>query len=237
MAKCFENNDILLFQFDKLKQNCRLKHFLHFLNSQGIKRPLRFAYVEANAPLISNLSLRENIYLESIPNLLSETKDFQMLSFLQNSSNQHLIDFYNRIPLLNELPENVDTQTRKMAALFKALLQHSDYLLLESPERYLDDMTLKLFTNALRFQVASRAQTVLINSENPQFWFSYASKVVQIQSVGTYQVSPNSEYKAESSMINVLPKQNKVPSGELHFLNIDDFSKNLKNKNAFKKAA
>lgn len=222
MSEAFDKNDILLFQFESSnRKSCRLKHFLHFLNSQGARRPLRFAYIEAEGPLISNLSLRENIYLDSIPNSLSETKDFQMRSFLQRSSNHHLIEFFNRIPLLDELPGAVDAQTRKMAALFKGLLQSADYLFLESPERYLDDEILAVFTNALRFQAAGRSQTVLIDSENPQFWTPFASKLVCHQSGGTYDVQPIMAQKVKRKFLELLPK-GEIPEGSLRFLHLDE---------------
>ncbi len=221
MSADYEQNDILLFKFENASKGCRLKHFLHFLNSQGTRRPIRFAYIEAEGPLISNLSLRENIYLDSIPNSLSETKDFQMRSFLQRSSNHHLIDFYNRIPLLDELPRDVDTQTKKMAALFKGLLQKADYLFLESPERYLDDQSLKVFTNALRFQAASRNQTVLLDSENPKLWTPYANKVVLQSTNGIYDVEPVLSGKVKSKFLQ-LANGNDVPEGNITFLNLDN---------------
>ncbi|MBH48737.1 MAG: hypothetical protein CME71_11260 [Halobacteriovorax sp.] len=221
MSGEFEQNDILLFKFEKTTKGCRLKHFLHFLNSGGVRRPIRFAYIEAEGPLISNLSLRENIYLDSIPNSLSETKDFQMKSFLQRSSNHHLIDFYNRIPLLDELPGDVDAQTRKMAALFKGLLQSADYLFLESPERYLDDQALEVFTSALRFQTASRSQTVLLDSSNPKLWTPYASKVVLQSSGGNYDVEPILSGKVKRKFLE-LAHSEPIPEGNLRFLNLDN---------------
>lgn len=221
MSVEFEQNDILLFKFEQASKGCRLKHFLHFLNSQGTRRPIRFAYIEAEGPLITNLSLRENIYLDSIPNSLSETKDFQMRSFLQRSSNHHLIDFYNRIPLLDELPGDVDSQTRKMAALFKGLLQSADYLFLESPERYLDDESLKVFTNALRFQAASRSQTVLLDSTNPQLWSPYANKVVLQNSNGAYDVEPVLSGKVKKKFLELVNKE-EIPEGNITFLNLDN---------------
>lgn len=221
MAGTFDQNDILLFHFENSGKSCRLKHFLHFLNSQGARRPLRFAYIEAEGPLIGNLSLRENIYLDSIPNSLSETKDFQMRSFLQRSSNHHLIEFYNRIPLLDELPGAVDAQTRKMAALFKGLLQSADFLFLESPERYLDDETLAVFTSALRFQAAGRAQTVLIDSENPQFWTPYANKAVEHLADGSYEVKPILSGKVKRKFLELVP-DGQIPEGKLRFLDLDE---------------
>lgn len=221
MASDYEAKDILLFNFDNIPRGCRLKHFLHFLNAQGTKRPIRFAYIEAEGPLIANLSLRENIYLDSIPNSLSETKDFQMRSFLQRSSNQHLIDFYNRIPLLDELPNNVDAQTRKMAALFKGLLQSADFLFLESPERYLDNETLDVFINALRFQAAGRGQTVLIDSESPQFWLPYASKTVSHHQAGSYLVKPVSSERVRRRFLEIIPNQG-IHEGQLNFLNLSE---------------
>lgn len=221
MAVTFDQNDILLFRFDESKRGCKLKHFLHFLNSQGARRPLRFAYIESEGPLISNLSLRENIYLDSIPNSLSETKDFQMRSFLQRSSNHHLIEFYNRIPLLDEMPGAVDSQTRKMAALFKGLLQSADYLFLESPERYLDDASLEIFTNALRFQVAGRGQTVLIESDNPQLWTPYANKMVLHKSGAHYDVQPVLANRVKRKFLEIVPHE-EVAEGSLRFLHLDD---------------
>jgi ABC-type multidrug transport system ATPase subunit len=172
--------DILFFlKTQELVSSSRqLKDFIHFLKLMGPGESLCFSYVDQDGPLLNNLTLRENIYLDSIPSGLSKTKEYQLQDFLRRTGNGHLIDLYSKVQLLDEYPDKVDAQTKKLAALTKGLLQKADYLLLDSPEKYLGEENTKLFIKALEFQVSNSGQIVLISSENTAFWEPLSTKKV-----------------------------------------------------------
>jgi len=176
----FKREDIALFHSStRGDHNCKLKNFLSFLKCSGIKKPIRFAYVHSEGPLLSNLSLKDNILLDSIPNSLSETKEFQLKSFLKNTGNNYLISLFNKLEFIEELPGHVDNQERKITALIKALLQESDFILLDSPEKYLSNINFKIFKNALLYLYYKNNKTILIATNEEKNWVDIASIIVK----------------------------------------------------------
>ncbi|MBT3586580.1 MAG: hypothetical protein HN509_16850 [Halobacteriovoraceae bacterium] len=210
--------DILLFQStEKLASHCQLKNFIHFLHCNGIKGPIRFAFIEADAPLLNNLTIRQNIHLDSIPQTMTQSGDFQLKEHLQENCNPHLSKILDCIGLLDELPTNVDDQTRKLAGLLKGLLQKADYLFLESPEKYLSKDNLKIFIKAMEFQTANTGQIVFINSDQESLWHPYISKTV------SRRPSENFEILAVNKQGTGEPFQEapETKEGVLQFYNLD----------------
>lgn len=169
-----------IFYFPTLKKvgQGQLKNFIHFLNFFGIKKPIRFAYIEEEGSLLNNLSLRENIYLDSIPSSVSAAKGFSLEEELSKTGNEALLELFSKITLLDELPQNVDEQSRKLTSLIKGLLKESDFLFLESPEKNLHFENLNLFKKALEFQTSTQGQTILIASPDELTWESFINKKV-----------------------------------------------------------
>lgn len=155
-----------------------LKNFLAFLKIQKADRHLRFAFTDSEGSLIPALSLKENISLDSIPSTVSATKKFTLEDYLERLDNPFLIKLYEKIELVEDLPYQVDGQTRKTAALVKGLLQKADFLFLDRPEQYLDHDSLKIFRKALLHNLRVNKQTLLLTSERPEFWTPYITKTV-----------------------------------------------------------
>lgn len=174
-----KRSDILLFKNEENRYgHSQLKNFLSFLSSNGVKRPYKFAYIESEGPLISNMSLRENIHLDSVPLSLSTTKEMELKNLLSKIGNDDLLELFAKIDNLEIKVSEVSDQTRKMAALIKGLIQEADFLFLESPEKHLTDEGLRLFVNALNYQVQENGQMVFISSPATLFWQGKVSKII-----------------------------------------------------------
>lgn len=173
--------EIILFQKGEgLSSNglSALKNFLSFLKMQNAAQPLRFAFTDSEGSLIPALSLKENISLDSIPSTVSSTRQFTLEDYLGRLGNPFLIELYEKIELVEDLPYQVDSQTRKTAALVKGLLQKADFLFLDCPERYLDEKGLKVFMKALLQTLRENNQTLLLTSDKPKFWAPHITKTV-----------------------------------------------------------
>ncbi|GEM_PF-1809978 len=169
-----------------------LKNFLSFLKMQKAAQPLRFSFTDSEGSLLPALSLKENISLDSIPSTVSSTKKFTLEDYLGRMGNPFLIELYEKIELVEDLPYQVDSQTRKTAALVKGLLQKADFLFLDCPERYLDKQGLKIFTKALLHSLKEKKQTMLLMTEKPSYWTPYITKTVhQSQCAKTGQLILN----------------------------------------------
>lgn len=173
--------DILYFHKETLKKARKgspLKTFLYFLKGQKSPSPIRFSFIDSEGSLLPNLSLKENISLDSVSANVSSVKNFTLEDYLERNTNKDLVKLYNSIQLPNDLPPRVDSRTRKTAALVKGLLQKSDFLFLDSPEKYLDQETLTTFISALLKGLHENGQTLLLHSEQPKLWLPYITKTV-----------------------------------------------------------
>jgi ABC-type lipoprotein export system ATPase subunit len=184
-------SDIIFFRSDPSKYtSSQLKNFIHFLNSNGIKRPYKFSNIEGEGALIPNLSIRENIHLDSVPNQLSTSKDIHLSKLLEKTGNSHLLEMFNFIPELDNYPEKVNEQVKKLASLIKGMIQEADYLFLEKPEMYLEEKHLDLFLKAIHYQAKSLGQIVFVHSQDEKFWRSHISKIVTRGDKNEFLVTP-----------------------------------------------
>ena len=186
-----EKRDILLFQYaDKKVPYSHLKKFIQFLSCAGIGAPsFAFSHGDSEGFLISNLTLRENIYLDLFWNSF-EDKNFCLKQFFANHDNRHLGEFFDKISLLDEYPENVDDQTRKMVSLLKTLLRPSAYLFLELPEKYLQNENLDIFFKAVDCERWKSGLTVLLYSEKGEILGEYVNKDVYCEENQRFAVKP-----------------------------------------------
>jgi hypothetical protein len=171
--------EIIFFDSSEQRSHATLKRFLTYLKVKKVPGPIRFAFIDEKGPLIPNLSLRDNISLDSIPSTVSSDKEFTLEDYLDRRGNDALTKLYNNIKLVEDFPGQVDSQTLKIAALIKGLLQDGQYLFLENPERFLDQENLKLFINALLHQLSEKRQTLLIKSTSPSIWSPYITQWVK----------------------------------------------------------
>ena len=205
---------------------CQLKNFIHFLHMNGVQRPFKFSYVEAFGPLLGNLTLKENILLESIQNSLSETKEIQLSKLLNQTKNEFLIRFFQQLEskeFLEKTPDEVTQRVRKIAALIKGLLHGNDFLFLESPETFLTPEDLDLFIRALKYQTEHLQQVVLISSPNEKEWFNHVSKLVTRGPSQEFLVSPILGHKLKEKYLKKKSKSTEKSTVlKFHHLQTDE---------------
>lgn len=174
---------------------CQLKNFIHCLNLFEKKRPLRFAYAEAETLMMNRLSLKENILLDGVLNSLCMTKEFQLKRHLDKEGRPCLVELYNKIGNIELKPDEATKEAKKLASLLKTLLKPSDYIFLERPELHLSDENLNIFIAALQEQIEKTEQTIFIHSLSEEIWTPYASKKIQKGSDGLIKVLLPSSFK------------------------------------------
>ncbi|MEI8346548.1 MAG: hypothetical protein WCG27_03715 [Pseudomonadota bacterium] len=182
--------DIILFQIERLENNsCQLKDFLYFLNWMRAPKPLKFSYVPSRPLLHGGLSLKDNILLESVPNSLTISKEFQLKNSLDRTGNEYLWQLFKEIPSLNAFPHEVDPVFHKIIALIKALLRPVDYLLLENPQEGLSPNLQELLIESLKFQAQDLKKIILIYGPSAM-WVPHCNKKICEHEKSTYSVSP-----------------------------------------------
>lgn len=173
----FKRPEVILFEEANHQSGC-LKQFLNYISLNRIQGPPNFSFVDQEGSLLAGLTLRENIALDSIPTTVSSTRSFTLEDHLHRLHNPSLLELYQSILLVDELPSKVDSKTRKAAALVKGLLQEADYLFLENPEKFLDDKSFKVFIKALKHQLDEKGQTLLLTTNNAHYWQPLMTKSI-----------------------------------------------------------
>jgi len=144
---------------------CQLREFINYLSFCKIKRPYRFDFVEADAFMIKDLSLRENLCLDlSLSNDQIANKHLDLDQLLGESSNKFLQDLYERLPMLDQMPEEIGPSARKLTALFKGLLRKSDYLFLDLPEMHVDRQVWEAFLVALQIKSQNHETKIFVHT-------------------------------------------------------------------------
>lgn len=191
--------EVLLFcSHGEYESCCQLKNFIHCLNLFDKRRPLHFAYAEAETLMMNRLSLKENILLDGVLNSLCMTKEFQLERHLDKEGRPCLVELYNKIGNIDLLPDEATKEAKKLASLLKTLLRPSDYIFLESPELYLSQTNLDVFIAALQEQIEKTEQTIFIHSLNEEIWAPYASKKILKGNDGVIKVLLPSSFKSSN---------------------------------------
>ena len=188
--KTIKQKDIVFFrtEYDR-DDNCRLRDFLNFLKYMKVKRPIKFAHVDKDATLIRNLSLKDNIFLESIPNSLASSKDVQLREFFKKKDSLYLNKLFEKIDQSEKKTEGMNQETRKLTALIKGFIQEVDYLFFESPEKHLSDENLKIFINALNYHSCRWNRISFIKSPLKDLWHQICSVEVLFKNDRGYSIS------------------------------------------------
>lgn len=156
--------------------SCPIKAFMVFYKKTYGKNNARFSFAKQRASFIPTMTIKENICLESIPMTVSDNKGFSLESYIEKLGNAELLAFYHQIILINEMPNQVDDQTLKMASLLQALLQNKEVLFLHRPESLLESEALELLIKILSGQARTQKRKIFISSENKKLWLPFAKR-------------------------------------------------------------
>lgn len=213
-----ENMDLALFENGScLKEFSQLKDFLSFLKLYRRPSPFRFSHVETSGPLIENLTLQENLLLHVTGNEIKD-ETTQILHLIEHTGNPHLMSFYNKIRLKNSMPIEVDDETRKAMALVKALIQDTDFLFLENPEKFLGKEMLNLFVQALVYKTATTGQIVVIRTRFKNIWGPHFTKRIYRDEKNFFQVNHYSN-GLEKTLLNIQNAEIPQEEGFLKIVN------------------
>lgn len=224
MAKVnFEETFKIYLFTEKLDENnfSKLSEFLSFLKFNKINLPYKFSYVSRGSEgLIPELTLNENILMDFSPDSLTASKEVQFQEFLNEDSNVHLKDLYQKIIFHHEMPVSASAQMKKISSLFKSLIFEGQFIFLEEPEIDLDNESTKLFISALKDQMIRNKQNVFVFSQNLELWMPHVDIQVKREkdfSFSTQEISKNWQWKKEKELFFESEKIAAVKKAELVF--------------------
>lgn len=154
------------------------KEFIQFLHFIGEHSPLKFSYAGQNSKLVSNLSVRQNIYLDSIPLFLTKSKEFELTSYIQRTGNIPLHNLATKLEGLDLFPCTLNPQQTQISVLIKALIQKSKFLILNNPQAFLSHENKALLFQALHFIKKSEKRIILLKTNDESFFQELITKTI-----------------------------------------------------------
>jgi hypothetical protein len=183
--------EIYLFNLpNEMMSSSKLNEFLSFLKFQKVNMPYKFSFVAAQASLITEMTLNQNILIDFSPDSLTESKDVQFQDFLKQQKNRSLENLYHTLELPHEYPQQSNAQMKKVCSLIKSLLSEGNFIFLEEPEVDLSLDTLEFFINALKEHIKDHPINVFIFSNNIPLWMPHTHKLVERAKDFSFTVSP-----------------------------------------------
>ncbi len=215
--------DILFFELnsqDFSSYQNHLRFFLNFLNFSTKSLNHSFAYISKHGSLISSLSIKENIFLESFPVNLTSSKESQLFDFLNKTGNDSLISLFNKIPYNQTDSKSLSEADIKRITIIKEVLRSTQYLILEEPEFNLDYDSIFLLNKILKHEAIFNNKIIIISTRDVNQWKNLFNKKI-VKEDEHYLVKPFIEQKSQP--------QNE---GVLTFHNFENYKKSVTKKAA-----
>lgn len=169
--------NIYLFDINKTQKNS-LKDFLYYLKFNGKRGVVDFSYANETDTLHQQLSVKENLILDSVPTSLIKDNEVNLSDFLGDIKNPGLISLLGRIKNLEEKVSQLDHRTMKLASLVKALIAKRELLFLVEPNQYLNKEDLKNLKSCLEYESQQYNRKIYIQSSDQDCWLDTARTII-----------------------------------------------------------
>jgi len=201
--------------FHKVKkddeQKCHLKELMILLKALKLKSPYNFAYTPPMGELIPNLTLQENILIESPLHQRVTGRSRSLTELLQGVDNPHISALSELIVYPNLLPTRSDLTTIKLASVVKALLSGKELILLDGPEVNLDNAIIERIKMALIYAHNATGQSHLICSSDELTWSPFVHKMIVVDN-GQVRLENGQLELVNNKFFNYQPPK-QIPSG------------------------
>lgn len=175
----FPKAHIYIFQNSDSPNHPQLKNVINFLKWKTLKQIVKFDHVSENGNLIEELSVHDNLTLES--------KEFCRYRRIPKDLNKTLVQNIGEsiLPLLDEFPNwdtpihQLNSQQRKLASIIKSLNLAHPFVILEKPEKHLSESvveSLKVVFNEVTQDKAS--ELIFSNTNELGIWSDLFTKKV-----------------------------------------------------------
>ena len=104
--------NIYLFDSKKGQRNS-LKDFLYYLRFSGRRGVIDFSYANATDSLHHNMTIKENLILDSIPTSLIKENEVNLSDFLKEIKNPELITMLDKVSNMERPISSLDKRTLK----------------------------------------------------------------------------------------------------------------------------
>ena len=186
----FSKNHIYLFENNDDKGRPQLKNIINFLKWKTLKQIVKFDHVSENGNLIKELSIHDNLTLES--------KEFCRYRKIPKDLNKTLLKNIGESisPLLDEFPnwdtpiDQLNCQQKKLISIIKCLNLAHPFVILENPEQHLKESIIENLKVVFNEVIQNKAsELIFTNTSEFGIWSDLFTKKVTYSSNKLYVIN------------------------------------------------
>ncbi len=155
-----------------------LKDFLYFLKFEGQKGIIDFSYSWEKDSLHSNLTIKENLLLDSIPTSLIRDNENNLKEFFKTLENPYLIKLFEALGNLNDKVANLSIERLKLTSLIKAMVSKSEFVFLVEPESFDSYETIATLKQCILFEVDTHQRKFMIKPSQKETWLDITTHLI-----------------------------------------------------------
>lgn len=184
-AKKIVAGDIIFMSPKQKAYQSGLKNGLVALRYLGMKAYYQFAHVDEGQNFVKNLSLLQNIMLESD----TQTLCYDQEQIIQERLHMRpaLKSLFFQIKNLNDLPSEAKKEELILASIVKSFLRNCPMIILDGIDEHLSHFQLKLLKKAILLKNEKENTSFLILSKNLDLWTELSDKIIIRKNDGTFQ--------------------------------------------------
>ncbi len=169
--------NIFIFENSSFSNNS-LKDFLYYLKYMGQRGVIDFSYANETDSMHLNLSIKENLILDSVPTSLIKDNEVNLSEFINNIKNPDLVKLLSQLGDLNRQVSSLCPRFLKLTSLVKALLSKREMIFLVDPHKNLIKEDIVLLKRCLFFESIENHRKVYIQSIDTNCWLDVANKII-----------------------------------------------------------
>ena len=168
-----------IYLFDsKNGQRNSLKDFLYYLRFSGKRGVIDFSYANETDSLHHNMTIKENLILDSIPTSLIKENEVNLSDFLQEIKNPELIAMIAKVSNMERSIASLDKRTLKLTSLVKALLAQREMVFLVDPHSDLNAEDISLLKKCLNYESLHNNRKIFIQTSDQDCWLDTANIII-----------------------------------------------------------
>ena len=185
-------------------------------------KAINFNYISEKPTLINNMDLKNNITIApgAIHNKTFSNHKFK--KFLEQNHPAYILEMYNMISDATLFPSQATIKDIKLAGLLKYLITPKEFLILSSPEKYLDKQAIECLKKYISSAKKDK-NSIIIHSEQTEIWSPLITKELT--------KNEKNKFELQSTLVSFENRKDKILLFENHrqlkIRSLENFKKNM----------
>ncbi|MBG60533.1 MAG: hypothetical protein CMJ16_08760 [Peredibacter sp.] len=190
--KVLHSPEIYLFNSEQRQFGANvLKDFLYYIKFTGKKGLINFSFSANEDGLHQNLSIKENYILDAVPSSLIKNSEDNFIHTSENLTNPHLKDLIARTNCIERLVKDLEREERKLVGIVKTILSNSEYIFMDSPDKFISPETLAIIKAALEYESSHNNRKVFLKAATKERWLDIVTHWISKDESGRFTKSKN----------------------------------------------